>query len=274
VSAALTPRTASEARALWSLALLAFPLSAVLSVGFGLGLMGWVGCRYLSPTLGGLGASGAVILVGALAASLMLNVSKARRAIGLASQVASDIDDPVRLADVARLARAIGIAPPVLRVVPVNVPVAFAIQGSTPAIVFSTWVLERLDSPEWQAVVAHELAHLRPQDRFVRWMGCWLLGASRLVPGAQHAWRRLEAATEDVADEVALKTVGDSSALASARAKFGASSAQGTRISDLARSLTPVSRSHQFAAACLGVVLSLPFVPFVLVPLCAIACAR
>lgn len=274
MSAAILPRAASEARALWALALLALPVSLTLAIGLAFGLMGWIGCRYLSPTAGGLGASSVVVLAGALASSFVLTLTRARKAIGQAAKITSDVEDPDRLADVARLARAVGVPAPALRVVPIGVPVAFGVHGSVPAVVVSTWVFERLDRDEWCAVLAHELAHLRRGDRFLRWTGSWLLGAARLVPGTAKAWRRLEAASEVVADEVAIATLGDATALASARAKFGGGGSHAAGPMAFAMAWSPPSWSHRLAALGLGSVLSLPMVPFVLVPLCAMACAR
>ena len=273
MSSVVLTRSVSEARALWSLAALAVPFCVALSIGLGLGLMGWIGCTHLSPTLGGVGASVAVVLFAALVASLVANVRQARKAIGLAARVSSDLDDPDRLADVAQVARALGMKPPTLRVVTLPAPMAFSLLAPVPAVVVSSWLLEHLDAPEWRAVVAHELAHLRDGDRLVRWTGCWLLGASRLIPGSQAAWRRLEAATEAIADEAAEFVVGDPAALASARRKFGDAGAPGGSPADLAKAMAPASRSHQMAAASIGLVLSLPLVPFVLVPLCAMVCA-
>jgi beta-lactamase regulating signal transducer with metallopeptidase domain len=247
------------------------PVCAALAFALGLGLLGWVGCTYISPTVAGIAASLAVVLLGALVSSLVVNLRHARKAIGLAAQVATDIRDPGRLADVAAIAGALGTAPPILRVVPLDAPVAFTVQATVPAIVVSTWVLEQLDPGEWRAVIAHELAHLRRGDRLVRWTGCWLLGASRLIPGSQAAWRRLEHATEAAADEAAA-TLEEPASLASARRKFGG--AQAASPAELAMAWAPATRSSRWAAACVGLVFSLPLVPFALVPLCAMVCER
>lgn len=264
----------AEARALWWLVALALPVSLALSVGVGLGLMNWVGCRHLSPTLGTGGGAIAVLLLGALTSSLVGNLLHARKSIALAEQASVEVDDEERVQDVARIAASFGVAPPTLRAVVLDAPLAFSVNGATPAIVVSTWVFDHLTRPEWQALLAHELAHLRHGDRLVRWLGCWLLGAVRFAPGSKAVWQRLEAATEDAADQAAASTVGHGDALRSARQKFLAAQEARDGGLELEKVLNPHPAAHQLALITLGLVAALPLVPLVAVPLCAAYCGR
>lgn len=270
---AVLPRPDAETRSLWGLIWLGLPVSLALTAGIGLGYMSWAGCQHLAPTLGALGAAVAVLLSGALVASLVGNVLKARRAIDAVDRASVAVEDPERLGQVAHLARQLGVEPPELRAVVLDTPVAFSLMGQPAAIVVSTWVFDTLNDAEWHALIAHELAHLRNGDRLVRWLGCWLLGAVKLVPGSRAAWQRLDAAVEDSADQAAVSVLGDESALRSARQKF--LSAQGVHepLSELAAVLEPWPMSRQLAVATLGLVATMPVLPLVIVPMCMAFCA-
>lgn len=268
------PAREADARALWWLVALALPVSLALSVGVGLGLMNWVGCPHLSPTLGAGGAALAVLLLGGLASSLVGNLLHARKSIALAEQASVEVEDEQRLQEVARIAASFGVAPPTLRAVVMDAPLAFSVNGAAPSIVVSTWVFDRLSAAEWEALLAHELAHLRRGDRLVRWLGCWLLGAVRFAPGSQAVWRRLEAATEDAADQAAVTTLGHGEALHTARQKFLAAQEASDSEVEIVKAMRPHPAAHQLALVVLGLVAVLPLVPLVAVPLCAAYCAR
>ena len=160
---------------------------------------------------------------------------------------------------------------PALRAVVHEAPLAFCVMSREPAIVVSTWVFDRLSDAEFEAVVAHELAHLRPGDRAVRWAGAWVREALKRTPGIHRAWQRLDDANEDAADRAAIALLGDDTALVAARRKFRA--AQGAPDDALTQALAPWSAPRQWAIAALGLVASLPLVPFVVVPLCTAICA-
>lgn len=261
-------------RMLWALAALAMPISLGLTFAFGTALMGWSGCHYLSPSATVIAAAGTIVLLGAMTASVIANVCRARRARALAEQASVEVDDPERLDQVSVLAGKIGIRPPALRAVILEAPVAFAVMTSKPTIIVSTWTFDKLDDHEWQAVIAHELAHLRRGDRLARWVGCWLLRSCSLLPGARSAWERLDAATEAEADRVAEAAIGDAHALTSARQKFASACEPAATESAMARLLEPWPVTAHVAVAGLGVVAVLPLLPFVVVPLCMHFCMR
>ncbi len=273
-SGAHDARTAREdltARGAASLAVLGLPLSLLLTFGTGLAVMAWAGCTHLSASWMVIGSSMAVLSLGALIAGLTGNVLRAQRAHKLSEAASLPIDDPARLDTLTRLAGALGTPVPELRALPLATPLAFGVLGRKPALVVSTWVFDQLDDAEWEALVAHELAHMRGDDRTMRWWGAGFFQSVKAVPGVKGAWDRLEAAMEEAADHAAVMALGNDQALRTARSKF--LSAQGADGDGWHGILRRPSLSYQLALASIGVVASLPLLPFVVVPLCVSLCA-
>lgn len=199
------------------------------------------------------------------------NLYRAQRARRLAETASLAIDDPERLETIQRMAEKLDAPTPELRAIPLDSPLAFGVLGSRPALVVSTWVFDHLDETEWEALVAHELAHMRRDDRLMRWLGSGFFEALKGMPGAKGAWDRLEAALEDAADHAAVNALGDDEALRSARRKF--LSAEDNDDHGWHRVLARPSLSYQLALASIGIVASLPLLPFIVVPLCVSFCA-
>lgn len=258
------------ARGAASLALLGLPISLLLTFGLGLGIMAWAGCTHLSASWMVVGASMTVLSLGALTAGIAGNVHRTGRARKLAESASIEVEDPDRLASLARLAPKLGAPVPVLRAIPLDSPLAFGVLGRRPTLVVSTWVFDQLEDPEWEALAAHELAHMRRDDRMMRWMGSGFFESLKGLPGARGAWDRLEAAMEDAADHAVVSTLGSDLALRSARSKF--LSAQGSDDHGWHGILSRPTLSYQMALASIGVVASLPLLPFVVVPLCVSLC--
>ncbi len=254
-----------------SLAILGLPVSLLLTLGLGLAVMTWAGCTHLSASWMVIGASMAVLSTGALIAGMAGNVYRTRRAQRLADAASMDVEDPERLDALRRLADNLGAPVPDLRAIPLDTPLAFAVLGKRPTLVVSTWVFDQLDAEEWDALVTHELAHMRGDDRLMRWWGSGFFDALKGVPGAKGAWDRLEAAMEDAADRAVVTALGSDQALRSARAKF--LSAQGADDHGWHDVVARPSLSYQLALASMGVVASLPLLPFVVVPVCVSFCA-
>lgn len=120
------------------------------------------------PDLVWLAAAGAVLLAG----FLVVQLRTARRAT-LESVDATPADDALR-ERVARLARVADAPPPSVGVVDSDVPNCFSVGGSDPTIVVSRGLLDRLDDDELDAVLAHELAHLRNRDATVLTLATFL----------------------------------------------------------------------------------------------------
>lgn len=258
------------ARGAASLALLGLPISALLSLGIGVGFMALAGCSHLSPSWATVGASLVVVSAGAMISSLAGNLWRARRARCLAEQASIAIDDPERLSILQRLADQLGTPTPELRAIPLDSPLAFGVLGARPSLVVSTWVFEQLTEAEWEALVAHEIAHMRRDDQAMRWLGSGLFEALKGLPGTRGAWDRLETAMEAAADHAVVTTLGSEQALVSARRKF--LDAEGKDDGGWHQVIARPTRSYQLALACLGMVAALPLLPFVVVPLCVSLC--
>jgi hypothetical protein len=267
----LNARQDLTARGAASLAILGLPLSLLLTFGLGLAVMTWAGCTHLSASWMVVGASMAVLSLGALIAGLVGNVHRTRRARRLAEAASLPIEDPERVELLPRLAQLLGAPVPELRAIPLDTPLAFGVLDRRPTLVVSTWVFDQLDEQEWEALVAHEIAHMRGDDRVMRWVGSGFFESLKGVPGVRGAWDRLEAAMEDAADRAAIRALGSDQALRSARVKFLA--AQGTDDRGWHQIVSRPTLSYQVALASIGVVASLPLLPFVVVPLCVSFCA-
>lgn len=259
----------SGSRPLAALASLGLPVALLVAFGLGVAMMGAAGCVHVSPTAATAAATVVTLTGGALLASLGANVARARRTRHLAESAAIAVEDDERLADVERLATTLGVPTPALLAVVSDKPLAVSLLGRHPAILVSTWVFDHLDQAEWEAVIAHELAHQRPDDTLLRWLGAWLLGVGRHVPGMHAAWSELDAATEEAADRAALAVLDHPEGLQTARAKFGDTSDLASAVPGAGK--VPLSR--QLAIAALGAVVALPLVPFVAVPVCMAVCA-
>lgn len=260
-------------RELFSLALLGLPLSLLLAVGTGLLLMGLADCRHLPHGAGVLGVSMAVVAAGALGTSVLANLWRARRSARLAEAASVPVEAGDVIETLRVLASTLGVPAPSLRVLASEQPLAFCVLGRTPTLVISSWVLATLTESEREALLAHELAHLRTADRLLRWWGSGLWRATRGIPGLTSAWHTLDLAMEDRADSAAMAALGTEHPLRSARQKF-LGAANGALPADMRRALTPWPLGHRLAMASLGGVLAMPLLPLLLVPLCTTWCAR
>lgn len=132
------------------------PVAAILLVFGGLALQAWFGPR---TVLGRLGA---------------------RRP---RDEEYSDVE-----ATVVRLAQQIDYPVPDFQVIHNKTPNAFALDGPTGAtVVVTTGLLERLDEDELEAVLAHEIAHLRNRDATVMTVA-WLLPTITYYLAVATAW--------------------------------------------------------------------------------------
>lgn len=267
----LNARQDLTARGAASLAILGLPLSLLLMFGLGLAVMAWAGCTHLSASWMVIGASMAVLSLGALISGMTGNMYRTRRARRLAEAASIPVEDPARVERLPQLAQLLGAPVPELRAIPLDTPLAFGVLDRHPTLVVSTWVFDQLDEAEWEALIAHEIAHMRGDDRVMRWLGSGFFESLKGIPGVKGAWDRLEAAMEDAADRAAVSALGGDQALRSAREKFLA--AQGTDDHGWHQIVSRPSLSYQLALASIGVVAALPLLPFVVVPLCVSFCA-
>lgn len=106
-----------------------------------------------------------------------------------------------------------------VRVLSCDQPLAFVHGWRDPSIVLSAWLVENLDAPELEAVLAHEVAHVIRGDGPIVWWAslfqqCWPMRPQRAV------WELLLAEGELATDRMAVKRTGRPLALASALQKI------------------------------------------------------
>lgn len=129
------------------------------------------------------------------------------------------LDDPAHQARLATLAERLGLPTPALRLLRMDAPLAVTGGLRRPTIVLSSWLLERLDRGELEAVLTHELAHLARRDHLTRWLGRLLRDATAYLPGGWYALRVLEAEEELGADMLGVDVTRRPLAMASALGK-------------------------------------------------------
>jgi Zn-dependent protease with chaperone function len=116
--------------------------------------------------------------------------------------------------------RSMGIPDAELKISKTNVPISFAVEVKKPVIVMSEKLLSLLKKDEIEAVMAHELAHVKNSDTALKAMVTAYKTALpqdpiiRLVEAAFHREREM------VADETAVKTTEKPLSLASALLKI------------------------------------------------------
>ncbi|AUX07924.1 heat shock protein HtpX [Halalkaliarchaeum desulfuricum] len=122
---------------------------------------------YVSPLLA------VVIVAGGLATQAWFGPSTVLGTLG--ARRVSPEERPELHARVTRLAQAADVEPPDVAVAKNDAPNAAAVRGPTGAsILVTTGLLDRLDETELEAVLAHEIAHLKNRDATVMTVA-WLL---------------------------------------------------------------------------------------------------
>ncbi|MEX0711527.1 MAG: M56 family metallopeptidase, partial [Pirellulales bacterium] len=104
-------------------------------------------------------------------------------------------------AEAAVLSRRIGLPrPPELRVIGGRVPPLLWTLSGRPSVLLPHALLDRLDHQQHVTLLAHELAHLRRRDHWVRWLELVVLGLYWWHPVAWWARRRFQQAEEQCCD--------------------------------------------------------------------------
>lgn len=137
---------------------------------------------------------------------------------------------PTVQARVADLAGRLGTRAPHVRIVVLDRPLALAYGLLRPTILLSTWMLAHLDPRELEAVLAHELGHIRRRDYLVVWLATVLRDAFWYVPTSWLVYRRLQRDKELTCDDLAVRVTGRPLALASALAKVWERTAGGPAV--------------------------------------------
>jgi Zn-dependent protease with chaperone function len=99
-------------------------------------------------------------------------------------------------------------------------PVALAVEGCVPAIVVSGGLTELLDDQELEAVLAHEVAHIKARDTWLKLFATCYRRLFPFDPIILMAEAAIHRETELRADEMAARTTGKPLALASALLKI------------------------------------------------------
>lgn len=147
-------------------------------------------------------------------ALLLRRGARARRRRRLLTAAAEPVA-PRTAAVVARLARALEVAPPRTLIAPVVPGGATLLGVRAPLLVLDARLVATLDDGELEGVLAHELAHLARRDNLVAWFAAAVGDAVCFLPGAAGAMRRLRREREAAADLRAVEVTGRPAALAS-----------------------------------------------------------
>lgn len=161
-----------------------------------------------------LAAGGAILLVAF--GSTVWRTLNARRLLG---KIAEPWVDSRVQAILMHLAPRLGVPMPELARCDSEYPLACVTGLRKPTIVLSSWMLEHLDDGELEAVLAHELAHLRHHDNLIAWVTTWLKEGLFYLPTTRRAWAQIQADREVLSDSWAVRATGKPMALASALAK-------------------------------------------------------
>ncbi|MFN3431338.1 MAG: M56 family metallopeptidase, partial [Candidatus Sericytochromatia bacterium] len=204
-----------DRRAMHQLAIFS-PLLALGLVGGWCVQMVLTGCLMFSSTdglatlalMGGLGA----LLVAAGIRESWHIVGTRRRLLAVATRRAEP-DFPVA---VAALASRLGTRVPPIWVLPIDKPFACVAGVARPALFVSRWMLDHLSPDELEALVAHELAHLKHADNLLAWLDVILLRTFEFLPPVRAAWHESLIEREEAADAQSAIATGHPLALAGA----------------------------------------------------------
>jgi Zn-dependent protease with chaperone function len=162
--------------------------------------------------------AGAVIFV----STILFGGRIARRAFGVVLMESEDYPEVQK--EVSLVSSRLGISPPRVGLVEDLRPNAFSLGGRGEAtIVFSLGMLNLLDGDELEAVISHELAHIKDGDYAFKAMTNALVAISFFNPLSYFAASEAMKEREMLADERGASALPNPSALASALVKVGTS---------------------------------------------------
>lgn len=128
-----------------------------------------------------------------------------------------------------RVAVRLGAAEPRLLLCPYDQPLALTCGLWQPTVLISTWMVERLDRHELEAVLAHEVGHVVRRDYSLIWLATLLRDAFWYLPTTWAAYYQLQHEKELACDDLAIDATDRPLALASALAKVWQYAAEGPR---------------------------------------------
>lgn len=159
-----------------------------------------------------------IAVVGGLPLTLVLRQAAPKIILRRVKDLRQPPTEVVRSFDT--ISEKMGVASSQLRLTSGNEPICFAVDTDSPTVVMSDKLLTILDKDELEAVLAHELAHIRNSDTALKALVTAYRTALpmdpiiRMVEGAFHKVR------ESVADETAAKITKKPLSLASALLKI------------------------------------------------------
>jgi beta-lactamase regulating signal transducer with metallopeptidase domain len=106
-----------------------------------------------------------------------------------------------------------------VRLVPSDRPLALLYGMRRPTMLLSTWMMEHLDQQELEAVLMHELIHVRRRDYLLNWIALLLRDAFFYLPTSRIAYRQLHDEKELASDDLVAQATKRPLALASALTK-------------------------------------------------------
>ena len=86
-------------------------------------------------------------------------------------------------------------------------------------MLLSTWMVDHLDQQELEAVLMHELVHVRRRDYLLNWVALLLRDAFFYLPTSRIAYRQLHYEKELASDDLVAQSTKRPLALASALTK-------------------------------------------------------
>lgn len=128
-----------------------------------------------------------------------------------------------------RVAARLGAAEPRLLLCPYDRPLALTCGLWRPTVLLSTWMIERLDRHELEAVLAHEIGHVVRRDYPLVWLATLLRDAFWYLPTTWAAYHQLQHEKELACDDLAVGATDRPLALASALAKVWQYAVEGPR---------------------------------------------
>ena len=180
------------------------------------------GCPFFTPLdhwLVAVIAGGFLALVAVACMRQTLQSVRIRRELTAISEPV--LDGPLH-ARLGRLASEVGVRRPELRLAPSAEPLACSLGIFNPTVVLSSGLVAMLDDQECEAVLAHELAHLKQKDHLVGFLVAWLRDGLFYMPTAREAWDRYRHDREIDCDALSATATGRPAALASALFKVSA----------------------------------------------------
>lgn len=201
-----------DRRAIHQLALFSPLLALALSGGWS-AQMALTGCLMFTTADG----VGTLLLMALLAGLLLTGSARETWRIFATRRRLEAIAEPAEALPISLsgIASKLGVHPPTLRLLPLERPFAAVAGVRRPVLFLSRWMLA-LPTVQLEAVVAHELAHLRHHDNMIAWLDVVLLRTFGFLPPMHTAWEESLAEREEAADAQAASATGDPVSLAAA----------------------------------------------------------